>query len=112
MMGMAETSVGRPVTIFLTLMGRVPDSAETCTVKAGFAVVGPRGVAAVQRMAVPVRVGLKPARGAGLLPSTTGFGLTVSDRNVAGTDHVRATITDHVARISVRTEQALTLPAR
>ena len=100
---------GEQITTFLIFRGCTPDPAGDCLIAAEFDVTGPNGAPSGVTAAVPVWRGPRPVQPAAFQLGPTGFGLRFDGSDAFGADRVRATITDQVAWLSLRTEDVLTL---
>ncbi len=107
--GASTVAPGEHITTFLVFRGCTPDPAGNCWVTADFAITGPDGQPSGVPTAVPVWRGPGPAQAAGFQLATTGFGLRFDGGDTPGAYRVRATITDQVAKLTLRTEDVLTL---
>lgn len=114
--GVAVTTATRvrrnqPIVTFIIFQGCKPDASGNCKVTADFEVTAPNGRLYHKAKGAEVWVGRKaPPKGA-LQLSVGGLGLKVEDKDPLGPYRVRATVTDHVAAVVLRTEQTLTAVA-
>lgn len=110
--GTTQIRRGRPVTTFLVFKGCRADRSGKCNVTSDFDVFDPAGHLSGQVKSIKVWVGLPPAPGNNLQLSSSGFRIAFDDTDALGAHRVRATVTDHVAKITLHTEQVLTLVAK
>jgi hypothetical protein len=99
----------RPIVTYLVFKGCRADAAGACNVTASFETLDPGGRSVGPASAAKVWVGRPPAPGLALQLSQDGYGLEFNDSDPAGAYRVRVSITDHIAGITVQTEQQLTL---
>jgi len=109
----SETLRNAPIFTFLVFTGCRADAAGNCDVTADFHVIGPNDKNAEEyshAKDAPVWKGKPPPTGTFLLSSAE-LGLEIEDKDPLGAYVVRAVVTDHVANITVETEQTLTAVA-
>lgn len=82
----------------------VPGLAGDCLITAEFDGTGPNGAPSGVTTAVPVWRGPRPVQPAGFQLGPTGFGLRFDGSDAPGAYRMRATITDQVARLTLRTD--------
>jgi len=102
-----RTVRGRPIVVFLVFKGCRRDRAWKCNVTADFETIGPSGTVDDHTVGAKVWVDLSAPPDNDYQLSRTGYGLVAEDGDAIGTYRVRAAITDHVAGITLHTEQEL-----
>ncbi len=107
-----QTLRNQSITTFLIFKGCRAGTSGSCNVTADFDVFDPAGKLCGQSKSVEIWVGHPPAQGNNLQLSSAGFELSFDDSDRLGAYRVRATVTDHIAEITTRTEQILTVLAR
>jgi len=99
-----------PIFTFLVFTGCKPDAAGNCNVTADFHVIGPKDKGPEEYSTAkdaPVWNRKAPAKNI-LFLSDASIGLTIEDKDPLGAYIVRAIVTDHIANITLKTEQTLT----
>lgn len=109
-----STSMARntPIVTFLVFGGCKPDATGVCNLTVDFETIGPGGKVYDSTKGAEVWVGHPAPPPAMLQLSVAGYGLRIEDNDQLGAYHVRAVVTDHVAGVTVRTEQTLTATER
>jgi hypothetical protein len=105
-----ETAVrpGQPIDTFIAFRGCRADPAGRCNVTAAFEVTGPDGKAQTTPV-MEVWAG-EPLPAPGLIYlSRRSLGLTFTPADRPGPYRIRAAVTDHVAGVTLHTQQVLTL---
>jgi hypothetical protein len=97
---------------FITFKGCRADAAGNCNVTADFNTVDPLGKSYGKTRTSEVWVGHPRPPDGFLQLSASAYGLVFEDKDPLGPYRVRAAITDHVAGITLHTEQVLTAVAR
>jgi len=101
----------RPIVTFLLFTGCRPDAAGNCDVTADYEMTDPTGKRYDLSRNSKVWV-LPPPLGRALQLSADGYGSSFEDKDALGSYRVRATITDHVAGLTLHTEQTLVVSAK
>jgi hypothetical protein len=101
-----------PIVTFIIFKGCSADPAGNCNVTVDYDMVDPTGKSYDHTVAAPVWVGHPPAPNYNLQLSASGYGIRFEDKDPLGAYLVRATVTDHVAGITLHTEQTLTAVAK
>ncbi|WP_343892990.1 hypothetical protein [Sphingomonas oligophenolica] len=105
-----ETVRNAPIFTFLVFTGCKADAAGNCNVTADFHVIGPQDKGSEEYSTAkdaPVWMKKPPAKNI-LFLSDASLGLRIEDKDPLGAYIVRAVVTDHVANITLKTEQTLT----
>jgi hypothetical protein len=108
-----SSRVGRnqPIFTFIVFTGCKADAAGKCNVSADFKMTDPNGKPWGEQKGMPVWVGIAaPAHGI-LQLSTAYLGLVVENKDPLGAYRVAADVIDHVANISLHTEQTIVASA-
>lgn len=105
--GSTQTLRNQRLTTFLVFKGCRAGRSGNCNVTADFDVVDPKGQPCGQSKSAEIWVGHPPAPGNNLQLSVSGFGVSFDDSDPLGAYRVRATVTDHIAGITLQTEQVL-----
>ena len=101
----------QPIVTFIIFKGCKADASGACNLTADFTVTGPTGRIYSQEKAARVWVGRPPPPKQALQLSESGLGLRFEAKDPLGPYRVRTTVTDHVAGVSLHTEQTLTAVA-
>ena len=104
----ATRARNRPIVTFLVFRGCKADPAGRCNVTADFETIAPGGKTYDLTKGAQIWVGYPPPPGYSLQLSADGYGLRFEDKDPLGAYRVRATVTDRIAKITLRTEQTLT----
>ncbi|HEY1426495.1 MAG TPA: hypothetical protein VGF50_07475 [Caulobacteraceae bacterium] len=107
----SETVRNKPIFVFILFKGCRPDQSGNCNVTADFETFEPGGKSYDVRTNAPIWVGHPPPPGDNLQLSESALGLRVEDKDSLGPYRVVATITDHVAGITLKTQQVLNATA-
>jgi len=101
----------KPIFTYIVFTGCKPDKSGACNVTAVFKMFDPNGKSWGSQLDTPIWVGL-PAPAHGILQlSTGGLGMVVEDKDPLGAYRVTVDVTDHIAGITLHTEQMLTAVA-
>jgi len=101
----------QPIVTFIIFQGCKPDASGNCNVTVDYDTTGPSGKLYDHSASVPVWVGYPAAPQGRLQLSASGYGLRIEDTDPLGAYLVRATVTDHVANITLKTQAVLTAVA-
>lgn len=93
---------------FINFKGCKPDAAGNCNVTADFDIFDPTGKSVGHAPGAKVLVGAPPAPAGNIMLSMASIGLSIDDKDPLGPYVVKATITDHVAGVTLHTEETLT----
>jgi hypothetical protein len=103
-----STPRNKPIVTFIVFKGCSGDASGNCNVTVDYETLEPSGKSYNQTKAAEVWVGHPPAPGLALQLSVSGYGIVFEDKDPLGPYIVRAAITDHVAGVTLHTEQQLT----
>ncbi len=106
----SSTPRNKPIVTFIIFRGCRADAAGQCNVTVDFNVIGPDKSDYARQDHAPVWVGPAPKNEHFHL-SQSEMGLIIEDKDRLGPYVVHAVVTDHVAGITLRTEQVLTAEA-
>lgn len=109
--GSTRATRNQPIVTFIIFKGCKADASGACNLTADFTVTGPTGRVYSQEKAAKVWVGRRRPPNQALQLSESGLGLRFEDKDPLGPYRVRTTVTDHVAGVSLHTEQTLTAVA-
>ncbi len=98
----------QPIFTFINFKGCKPDRSGNCNVTADFDIFDPTGKSVGHAPAAKVLVGAPPAPNGDIMLSAASMGLSIDDGDPLGPYMVKATVTDHVAGITLHTEKTLT----
>ena len=107
-----ETVRHRPIVTFILFTGCRADASGNCNVTADYEMTDPVGKRYDLTPGSKVWVGLPPPPGRSLQLSADGYGNMFEEKDALGRYRVQATITDHVAGVTLRTEQTLVVSAK
>ena len=107
-----QTPRNQPIVTFIVFKGCRADASGNCNVTVDYETLDPTGKSYDVTKAAEVWVGRPPAPDNNLQLSVSGLGLIIEDKDPLGAYLVRAAVTDHVAGITLRTEQTLTAVAK
>jgi hypothetical protein len=105
------TICNKPIATFIIFRGCHPDTSGSCNVTADFKAISPDGKTYAEAKSIQVWVGRPPPPNLNLELSRSGFVLVFEPKDALGDYLVRASITDHVANVTINTEKFLTLAA-
>jgi hypothetical protein len=105
----ARTTRNKPIVTFIVFRGCRPNSYGNCNLTADYNVVGPDGKPYAEAKLVQLWVDRPPPPSQNLELSASGFALVFEPKDALGDYRVHAIISDHVAGITLNTEQVLTL---
>lgn len=106
-----ETPRNKPLVTFIAFKGCRGDAAGNCNVTVDYEMLDPKGAVYDLTKGAAVWVG-HPAPGADAIElSSSGYGVVFEDKDALGAYLLRATITDHIAGITLRTQQTLVATA-
>lgn len=109
---MSQVRRNQPITTFIIFKGCRANPVGNCNVTVDFEVITPSGTLYAEHKGAEVWVD-RPAPPPGVIQlSVAGMGLGIEDKDALGDYKVRATTTDHVAGLSVQTEQVITAVAK
>jgi len=98
----------QPIVTFLVFKGCKVDAAGACNVTAQIEAIAPDGKSYAPPQDMPVWVDKAPPPNLNLQMSEGGFGLRIENQDPLGAYVVKATITDHVANVTLHTQETLT----
>ena len=107
----SQTLRNKPIFTFVIFKGCSADTSGNCNVTADYETTDPSGKQYDHTRAADIWVGHPPAPNESFQLSVSGYGLRIEDKDPLGVYRVRATITDHVSGVVVRTEESLTVTA-
>jgi hypothetical protein len=107
----SQTVRDKPIYIFLIFKGCRPDASGNCNLTADFNTFDSRGRPYDKRVATPIWVDHPPAPGNNLQLSNASLRLVIHDKDPLGAYRVQASVTDHIAGVTLQTEQTLTVKA-
>ena len=99
----------QPIVTFIIFKGCRGDASGNCNVTVDYHLVGPDGKTYGERKMAEVWVGHPPAPNLNLQISPSGFSVSFENGDPLGVYRLRAAITDHVAGVTLDTEQSLTV---
>ena len=105
-----EATRNQPIWTFIIFKGCVVDAAGNCNVTVDYEVFDPTGKS-YARTTSDVWVDQPPPPDLQLQLSVSSLGLRVEDKDPLGPYRVQAKVTDHVAKVTLKTEQVLTAVA-
>lgn len=97
------------IAVFLVFHGCKPDADGRCNLTASFEVFGPDGKPYAQQKEAPVFDGVPTPVAGAMQLSNASLGLRIEDGEELGEYRVVAHTTDHVAKITLTTQQVLTI---
>jgi hypothetical protein len=105
----SETVRKTPIYVFIVFKGCRPDPQGHCNVTVDFDTFDPSGKPYDTKKDAPVWVGRPPTPRGNLQLSEGALAVRIEDKDPIGAYRVVATTTDHVAGVTLRTEQSLTV---
>lgn len=108
----ARTVAGKPLIVFMIFQGCKTDGDGHCNLTASYETTDPDGKIIGVVKDLPLLVGEAPLGGGQYQMSPAGYAMTADDKGPFGIYHVRVTVTDHVAEVSVTTDQPLLIEAK
>jgi hypothetical protein len=106
-----HTTRNKPIVVFIVFKGCRADASGNCNVTVDYETLAPDGKTYDSKKAAEVWVGYPPPPNLNPQLSVSGYGLIFEPKDALGDYGVHATITDHVAGITLNTEQVLTVTA-
>jgi hypothetical protein len=106
----SSTPRNKPIVTFIVFRGCRADATGQCNVTVDFNVIGPDKSEYARQDRAPVWAGPAP-NNQNFQLSQSELGLIIEDKDKLGPYVVRAAVTDHIAGITLRTEQVLTAEA-
>ena len=108
----ARTIQGKPIIVFIIFQGCRTDAAGNCNLTADYETLAPDGKIIGVVKGLPLLVGEAPLGGGQFQLCPAGYLMTADAKGPFGIYRVRATVTDHVAGVSVTTDQPLEIDAQ
>ncbi len=108
----SEMTRNQPIVTFLVFRGCKADAAGNCNVTVDFETLGPSGASYNRTPGAPVWVAYPAPPATAVQLSSSGYGLKIEDKDPLGPYIVRATVTDHIANITLHTQATLTAVAQ
>jgi hypothetical protein len=96
---------------FIIFKGCKADASGNCNLTADYEVIGPDGKLFSKQTDVSVWVARPAPSEAALQLSTGALGLLIEDKDLLGAYLIKTTTTDHIAGVSLATEETLTVNA-
>lgn len=107
MVGATTARRNQPIVTFIIFTGCRADASGACNVTVEYNTLDPAGKAYAPPMSAEVWVGRPAPPDRALELSVSNYGMVFEDKDPLGAYRVKATVTDHVAGLTLHTEQKL-----